>query len=119
MDVFQCSWKYKLTVGVEWILGFGNEDKGIGTGSDQVAPLAGLAFTKGNTVLIPLAQQFLSYEGPEVNTTSLRLIAIQSLPNNFWAKLDAKIPFEWSNNNAIPATAEGKRCAKPPYSWWS
>lgn len=100
------SWKWKMTVGAEWIVGFGNEDKGIGSGSDQIAPFAGMALTKGNTVLIPLVQQFVSYNGPDVNTTSVRLIAIQSLPHNFWGKLDAKIPFEWSNNNAIPATGE-------------
>ena len=33
------AWKYKLAVGAEWILNFGNEDKGIGAGSDQIAPL--------------------------------------------------------------------------------
>jgi hypothetical protein len=27
----------------------------------------------------------LEYNGPDVNQTSFRLIAIQSLPNNFWA----------------------------------
>ena len=100
------SWKWKVTVGAEWIVGFGNEDKGIGTGSDQIAPLAGMALTRGNTVLIPLVQQFVSYNGPEVNTTSFRLIAIQTLPHDFWGKLDAKIPIEWSTDNAIPATAE-------------
>ena len=57
------SWKYKLAVGAEWIVGFGNEDEGIGTGSDQIAPLAGLALVKGDTVLVPLVQHFLSYDG--------------------------------------------------------
>ena len=99
------AWKYKLAVGVEWIVGFGNEDKGIGTGSDQIAPLVGLALVKGGTVLVPLVQHFVEYDGPDVNQTSIRLIAIQSLPNNFWGKLDAKIPFDWEND-AIPASAE-------------
>lgn len=99
-------WNYKVAVGAEWIVSANNEDKGIGSGSDQIAPLAGLALTKGNTVLVPLIQHFISYDGPNVNTTSFRLIGIQSLENNYWVKLDAKIPFEWENDNAIPATAE-------------
>ena len=45
------------------------------------------------------------YDGPDVNQTSIRLIAIQSLPNDFWGKLDAKIPLDWEND-IIPATAE-------------
>ena len=100
------SWKYKLAVGAEWIVGFGNEDKGIGSGSDQIAPLVGVALVKGDTVLVPLVQHFLSYDGPDVNTTAFRLIAIQSLANNYWGKLDAKVPVEWENDNALPATAE-------------
>ena len=99
------SWKYKLAVGGEWILGLGNEDEGIGSGSDQIAPLVGVALVKGGTVLVPLVQHFLSYDGPDVNTTAFRLIAIQSLPNDFWGKLDARVPVEWENH-AIPVTAE-------------
>ena len=56
-------------------------------------------------MLVPLVQHFVEYDGPDVNQTSIRLIAIQSLPNNFWGKLDAKIPFDWEND-AVPATAE-------------
>ena len=83
-------WKYKLAIGGELIVDFGNEDKGIGSGSDQIAPLVGLELVRGGTVLVPLLQHFVEYDGPDVNQTSFRLIAIQSLPNNFWGKLDAK-----------------------------
>jgi len=100
------SWKYKLAVGAEWIVGFGNEDKSIGTGSDQIAPLVGLALVKGNTVLVPLVQHFVDYDGPNVNTTAFRLIAIQSLANHFWGKLDAIVPVDWEHDNANPATVE-------------
>jgi hypothetical protein len=100
------SWKYKLAVGVEWIVEFGNEDKGIGTGSDEIAPLVGLALVKGDTVLVPLVQHFVSYNGPDVKTTALRLIAIEAFENNYWGKLDLIIPIEWENNNAVPATGE-------------
>ncbi len=103
------SWKYKLAVGVEWIIDFGNEEKGIGSGSDQIAPLAGIALMPGGgLVLVPLVQHFVEYSGPDVNQTAVRLIAIQSLPNKFWGKLDAKVPFDWENDT-IPATVEVQR----------
>ena len=101
------TWKYRMAVGVEWIQDFGNEDKGIGSGSDQIAPLAGIALMPGGgTVLIPLVQHFMEYDGPDVSMTAFRLIAIQPLPNKFWGKLDAKIPVDWEHDNAIPASAE-------------
>jgi hypothetical protein len=99
-------WKYKLAIGVEWILDFGNEDKGIGSGSDQIAPLVGVALMRGGMVLVPLVQHFMGYDGPDVNQTAFRMIAIQSLPNKFWGKLDAKVPVDWEHDNDIPATVE-------------
>ena len=57
-------------------------------------------------VLVPLVQQFMAYSGPTVNTTAYRLIVIQKLPNQLWCKLDAKLPFDWEHDDAIPATAE-------------
>jgi len=102
------TWKYRLAVGVEWILDFGNDDQGIGSGSDQIAPLAGVAFMPGDrgTVLIPLVQHFVDYDGPDVNQTAFRLIAIQPLPKRFWTKLDAKVPVDWEHDNDIPASFE-------------
>jgi hypothetical protein len=100
------SWNCKTAIGGEWIASFGNDDKGIGSGSDQIAPLVGLALVKGGTVLVPLVQHFVSYNGPNVNTTAFRLIAIQSLPNDFWGKLDLRLPVDWENDSAIPASAE-------------
>jgi len=100
------AWKYKLAIGAEWIVGFGNEDKGIGSGSDQIAPLVGVALVRGGTVLVPLVQHYVEYDGPDVNQTAFRLIVIQSLPNKFWGKLDAKVPVDWENDNEIPATFE-------------
>jgi hypothetical protein len=100
------AWKYKVAIGGELIVDFGNEDKGIGSGSDQIAPLVGLALVRDNLVLVPIVQHFVEYDGPDVNKTSFRLIAIQSLPNNFWLKLDAKVPVDWENDNAVPASVE-------------
>jgi hypothetical protein len=101
------AWKYKLAAGVELIVDFGNEDKGIGSGSDQIAPLVAVNLVRGNTVLVPIVQHYVEYSGPEVNQTSFRLVTIQSLPNNFWGKLDAKIPVDWENN-VVPASAEAQ-----------
>jgi hypothetical protein len=99
-------WKYKVAVGGELIADFGNEDKGIGSGSSQIGPLLAMSLVRGNTVLIPLVQHFVDYDGPDVNTTSFRMIAIQSFQNNLWGKVDAKIPVEWENDNDIPASLE-------------
>lgn len=99
--------KYRLAVGIDWILDFGNDEKGIGSGSDQLAPFVALAIPAGRGLnLIPLVQHFVEYTGDDVNQTAFRLIAIQSLPNGMWAKLDAKVPVDWEHDNAIPATGE-------------
>ncbi len=101
------AWKYRLAVGLEWILDFDNQDKGIGAGADIIAPFAGVALLpRPGTILVPLVQQFFSYEGDDVNTTGPRLIAIQNLPQDWWLKADVKAPIDWENDNAIPATAE-------------
>jgi hypothetical protein len=102
------AWKYKLAVGLEWVVDFNHFDKGIGSGADQLAPLVGLALhspERGLTV-IPLVQHFASYNGNDVNQTSLRLIGIKSLPGNMWAKADGKVPIDWEDDNAIPASFE-------------
>ena len=100
------AWKYKLAIGAELLVDFDNDDKGIGSGSDQISPFAGVAFVRGNTVLVPLVQHYVEISGPNVNTTAFRLIGIQTLPNKCWAKLDARLPFDWENDNAIPASLE-------------
>ncbi len=102
------AWKYKLAVGLEWVVDFNHFNKGIGSGADQLAPLVGLALSspeRGLTV-IPLVQHFVSYNGNDVNQTSFRLIGIKSLPSNIWAKADAKVPVDWEGDNAIPASFE-------------
>ena len=105
------SWKYKPAIGLEWIKGWGNDDlvlgsRSIGSSSDQLGPFVGLSLVKGNTVLVPLLQHFFSYDGPDVKMTAARLIAIQSFADDYWGKLDLKIPVDWENDKAIPATAE-------------
>ncbi len=102
------TWSMKTAVGLEWIVDFGDVTKGIGTESDQLAPLVGAAFSNKNTglTLLPLIQHFESYNGPtEVSQTALRLIAIQPFAQNWWVKGDLKVPYDWEGA-AWPASAE-------------
>ena len=99
--------KYRLAVGLDWIVDLGDTDKGIGFGSDQVGPFVGVALgLPSRTMLIPLVQQFISYRGEDVNTTAFRLIGLQPLSAGKWFKLDLKIPIDWENDNSVPANAE-------------
>lgn len=55
------SWMYRMTTGFEWIIDFDNRDKGIGTGSDLISPLFGVALLpRKGTTLVPLVQHFVS-----------------------------------------------------------
>jgi hypothetical protein len=98
---------YRVAAGIDWIVDHGDKEKGIGSGSDQLAPFLGLAIAyESGLSLIPLIQHFSSYSGATVNTTAFRVIMLQPLPEKSWLKLDAKVPVDWENDNAIPATAE-------------
>lgn len=100
-------WGMRIATGIEWVIDADNADKGIGSGSDQLAPLLGFAFNNRDSglTLIPFVQQFLSYDGPSVNTTAFRLIALQPLPNSMWLRLDTKVPFDWVHDT-VPASFE-------------
>jgi len=99
--------KYRVAVGMDWIVDLGDAKDGIGIGSNQVGPFLGLALgLPSKTTLIPLLQQFISYDGNDVNTTAFRLIGLQPLSAGKWLKLDAKIPIDWENDNNIPADVE-------------
>lgn len=102
------NWGLKTALGFDWTVEFDNEDKGIGDGADQIAPFVGVAFSNfpSGLVLIPLVQQFLSYSGDtDVNKTSARLIALKPFGEGYWAKLDAKVPYDWENQR-WPISAE-------------
>ena len=98
--------KYRVAVGMDLIADFGNMDKGIGLGADQIGPFAGVALMlEQGWVLIPLVQHFHGISGVDLNITAARLIAIKPLPNEWWLKLDAKLPYDWEAET-IPADAE-------------
>ena len=95
------NWKMRVAVGAEWIVEFDNEDEGIGTGSDQIAPLVGFAFNNSEwgVTLIPLVQHFTDYTGDtDISTTAFRLIALKPLADGQWLKLDARAPRDWEQN---------------------
>ena len=102
------NWGLKTAVGFDWIVDFNHENEGIGVGADQIAPLVGVAFSNFSSglVLIPLAQHFISYNGDtDVNMTAARLIALLPFGKGYWAKLDAKVPYDWENES-WPITGE-------------
>ncbi len=98
----------RLAVGGELSLEFNNEDKGIGIGANRVAffGAAAFMFPKIGLTVVPLIQQDLSFSGvTDVNTTTVRLIAIKSFENKSWLKVDLKIPFD-HERGTVPASAE-------------
>lgn len=97
---------YRLAIGAEWIKDLGDTDKGIGSGGDQIAPLMGVAIAlRPGTMVVPLIQHFENYEGDDVSQTALRFIVLQTLPDNVWAKMDFKVPYDWENDT-IPSSIE-------------
>jgi hypothetical protein len=103
------SWGFKIATGFDWVLEFNNEAKGIGVGADTIAPFGALAFAHlpSGMVILPLVQHFVAYKSSDtdVNTTAGRLIMIRPFGKGYWAKLDAKVPYDWENEKWIP-TAE-------------
>ncbi len=103
-------WGMKVAVGLDWINYLGNHAKGIGVDADQLGPFAGLAFANAQTglAIIPLVQHFTSYNGSvDVNQTAFRIIGLQPFGQGYWAKIDAKFPYDWEND-AWPITAEAQ-----------
>jgi len=88
--------KAKYALGLEWLKDFGNLKDGTGSGSDQIAPLAGIGWmpTESDSI-ITLVQYFYSYDthdgGSKVRKTGPRLIYIRKIPEmHGWLKLDYK-----------------------------
>ena len=102
----------KLALGVEWVKDLGNFDKGTGSGTDQIAPLAGIGWLPTEKdFVITLVQYFHSYDedsgAPEVNKTGPRLIYIRSLPSiKGWAKIDFKGVIDHEDGDDFTETME-------------
>ncbi len=101
------NWGLRGAIGLEWIYDFDNGDKGIGGGSNFLSPFIGIALSHSSGLtLIPLIQHFSEYSGNKANATAFRLIGMKPLDGGYWLKLDAKVPVDWENDNAIPANVE-------------
>jgi hypothetical protein len=98
--------KYRLAIGAEVIADLGDYDKGIGTGTSQIAPLIGAGWSLGDTdTLITLVQYFHSIDeddgAPKIRTTGPRLIWIHSFPKyKAWLKLDDKFSINHENSGS-------------------
>jgi hypothetical protein len=83
-------------MGVEWLKDLGDLKDGTGSGSDQIAPLAGIGWIPTDLdFIITLVQYFHSYDthdgGPKVRKTGPRLIYIRKIPQiGGWFKADYK-----------------------------
>jgi len=99
---------YRVALGLDWIVDLSDaDDIAIGSGSDVLAPFVGIALAyESGLTLIPLIQYFTEYDGDPVDQIAFRAIALQPLADKKWLKLDAKLPVDRENDNAIPATLE-------------
>ena len=101
-------WGYRTAVGFDAIIDLGEASEGTSIGSDQFAPLVGVALSHEETgwTLIPLLQHFMDVgSGTDISQTSGRLIGIKPFGDGNWFKLDAKIPYDWEAE-AWPASFE-------------
>ena len=89
---------YRTAVGLEWIKSFDNADLGIGADSDFLSPFVGVALQMNeNLTLIPLVQHYSEYSGDDIDITAGRLIGLYKFSGGYWGKLDAKLPYDWND----------------------
>ncbi len=104
--------KYKLAVGVEIIHSLGEVNEGIGSGTDQIAPLFGAGWSLDDrNLVITLVQYFHSVSedanAKKVRTTGPRLIWIYKIPDiGGWLKVDDKFSIDHENDNHSSNTLE-------------
>ena len=104
--------KYKRALGVEVIADLGDVDKGIGNGTDQIAPLFGAGWLLGERdFVVTLVQYFHSVDedvnAEKVRTTGPRLIWIHKLPAiKGWFKLDNKFSIDHENDDKTSNAVE-------------
>ena len=97
--------KYKLAIGVEVIHDLGEVSDGIGSGTDQIAPLFGAGWSLNDrNFVITLVQYFHSFSedanAQKVRTTGPRLIWIYNIPDiGGWLKVDDKFSIDHENDN--------------------
>lgn len=104
--------KAKYALGLKWLKDLGDFEDGTGSGSDQIAPLAGIGWTPTESdSIVTLVQYFYSYDthdgGPKVRKTGPRLIYIRTLPAIVgWFKADYKGEIDHEDNEDYNSTLE-------------
>lgn len=104
--------KAKYALGLEWLMDLGNLEDGTGSGSDQIAPLAGIGWmpTESDSI-VTLVQYFYSYDthdgGSKVRKTGPRLIYVRTLPAIVgWFKADYKGEIDHQDDEDYSSTLE-------------
>ncbi len=104
--------KARLALGFEWLIDLGESSEGTGSGTDQIAPLAGVGWLlTDEDFIITLAQYFHSYDEDDrvddVRRTGPRLIYIRTLPAiKGWAKVDFKGQIDHEDGDDFTQTLE-------------
>ena len=104
--------KARLALGFEWLKDLGESSEGTGSGTDQIAPLAGVGWLPTEQdFVITLVQYFHSYDEDsrvdEVRRTGPRLIYIRKLPAiKGWARADFKGLIDHEDDNDFTQTLE-------------
>jgi hypothetical protein len=111
-DIMPFGIKAKLALGAEWLLDLGDFEDGTGSGSDQIAPLAGIGWVPTDMdFIITLVQYFYSYDthdgGSKVRNTGPRLIYIRKIPQiGGWFKADYKGSIDHKDDEDYSSTLE-------------
>lgn len=104
--------KARLALGVEWLKDLGESSEGTGSGTDQIAPLAGFGWLPTEEdFVITLVQYFHSYDEDDgvddVRRTGPRLIYIRKLPTiKGWARADFKGLIDHEDGDDFTQTLE-------------
>ncbi len=104
--------KTKYALGVEWVKDLGDVTDGTGTGSDKIAPLAGVAWVVSpKDTVITLVQYFHSYREDagvaNVRQTGPRVIWLHSFPEiQSWLRVDWKGVINHEAGNDFSHTLE-------------
>lgn len=104
--------KTVFAVGGEWIKDLGDVTDGTGSGSDKIAPLAGVAWAVSpKDTVITLAQYFHSYTEDtgvaKVRQTGPRVIWLHSIPQiKGWLRVDWKGVINHEADNDFSSTLE-------------
>lgn len=91
-------WYFRSVVGFEWTYDFGNDDKGIGIGSDSIGPLigVGLANLETGVTAAAILQHTRSYNGSsDINASTLSITGVRQFRKDGWVSSNLVIVRDW------------------------